>query len=148
MSNLTKTAAGIDNDPSTKECSICLDIYHRPCKIVPCMHIYCDPCLRRLYHAGSTTCPQCRKEIEGCYFDTKLDKQIKKHGEKQYNARQQKEEQSDVFDLPLPGDIIDGIIEDSSARERKGYILIIIMLLSWSFSLFNLQAIMRQWIFQ
>ena len=129
MRNLSEKTARKEKEALTKDkCSICSDIFHKPCQIVPCMHCYCDPCLRRLFHSGTKTCPLCTEEIEGCYFDKKLDEKIKDQHGKQYIARKQKEEKSDVYELPLPGDIIDEIV-DSAARERKGYILMIIMCL-------------------
>ena len=67
--------------------------------------------MRRLFHSGTKTCPLCTEEIDGCYFDKKLDEKIKDQHGKQYTARKQKEERSDVYELPLPGDIIDEIVD-------------------------------------
>ena len=144
MRPLSENTGRKENEAITNdECTLCLDIFYKPCQIVPCMHYYCDPCLRRSFHSGTKTCPRCTKNIDGCYFDKKLDEKIKIQYGKRYVARKQKEESSDVYDLPLPGDIIDEIV-DSTGRERKGYILLLIMFVSYFWSIFSLSNVMRQ----
>ena len=45
-------------------CSICLEDYRKP-KILPCLHVFCEPCLEKVVKAQrdkrNITCPNCRK---------------------------------------------------------------------------------------
>ena len=50
-------------------CGICLEIFHRPHSLSPCLHLFCDPCLRRLARAKIQTCPICRAVITDCHLD-------------------------------------------------------------------------------
>jgi hypothetical protein len=50
-------------------CGICLEILHRPHSLSPCLHLFCDPCLRRLARAKIQTCPICRAVITDCHLD-------------------------------------------------------------------------------
>lgn len=49
-------------------CPVCLDLLHDPCLAVPCKHVFCDPCLRRLGSKNpmNTFCPMCRQRILFC----------------------------------------------------------------------------------
>ena len=50
-------------------CGICLEIFHRPHRLSPCLHLFCDPCLRRLARARIQKCPICRSVITDCHLD-------------------------------------------------------------------------------
>ena len=54
-------------DPSLI-CPVCLDLLHEPFAAVPCKHIFCEPCLRRLASKNpmNTLCPMCRQRIAYC----------------------------------------------------------------------------------
>ena len=45
-------------------CSVCLDEFQKP-RVLPCLHVFCQPCLERLVGAQQdklrATCPNCRK---------------------------------------------------------------------------------------
>ncbi|KAG5485451.1 hypothetical protein LSCM1_07535 [Leishmania martiniquensis] len=45
-------------------CSICEAVFHRPCSVRPCMHVFCAGCISRWMAQGEEhTCPQCHKSI-------------------------------------------------------------------------------------
>ena len=50
-------------------CPVCLDVLFRPHWLDPCLHIFCEPCLRRLSLARINTCPVCRAPIQKCIFN-------------------------------------------------------------------------------
>ena len=50
-------------------CPICWELLHQPHRLNPCLHLFCDPCLRRLARANIQTCPICRAVITGCHLD-------------------------------------------------------------------------------
>ena len=54
-------------DPSLI-CPVCLDLLHDPFAAIPCKHIFCEPCLRRLGSKNpmNTLCPMCRQRIAYC----------------------------------------------------------------------------------
>ena len=51
------------------KCPICWELLHQPHSLNPCLHLFCDPCLRRLARANIQTCPICRAVITGCHLD-------------------------------------------------------------------------------
>lgn len=46
-------------------CAVCLDYYYQPYQC-PCLHIFCEPCLKQLYHwrNGTLLCPICRSAVK------------------------------------------------------------------------------------
>ncbi|XP_078541636.1 E3 ubiquitin-protein ligase TRIM56-like [Lissotriton helveticus] len=44
-------------------CGICSDLYKTP-KLLPCVHSYCQACLKLLVRDGSLLCPQCSLVVE------------------------------------------------------------------------------------
>ena len=145
MGNSSEKTGRIEKQTLIKdECSICLDIFHKPCKILPCKHYFCDPCLRRLFQSGTTTCPLCREQIEGCFYDNQLEAKIQIQHKKQYIKRKRKEERTDVYELPLPGYDV-GEMVDPEKRKRKQYILLFIMFVSYFWSIYSISNVMKQW---
>ena len=50
-------------------CPVCLEHYYNPHKCLPCKHVFCDPCLRRMRKTdmnSPTKCPLCRVVIKKC----------------------------------------------------------------------------------
>ena len=54
------------------QCPVCLDVLFRPHWLDPCLHIFCEPCLRRLSLARINNCPVCRAPIQECIFNEGL----------------------------------------------------------------------------
>lgn len=44
-------------------CGICGGIYHRPCSVLPCMHVFCAGCISK-WVKSAATCPECRATID------------------------------------------------------------------------------------
>jgi E3 ubiquitin-protein ligase CHFR len=45
-------------------CSICRAVFHRPCSVLPCMHVFCAGCISGWIEKGaSRVCPECREPI-------------------------------------------------------------------------------------
>lgn len=46
-------------------CSICRGVFHRPCSVLPCMHVFCSGCISGwITSAGDRpTCPECREPV-------------------------------------------------------------------------------------
>ena len=46
-------------------CAVCLDYFYNPYRC-PCDHVFCESCLRQLYHnrAGNLKCPICRSKVK------------------------------------------------------------------------------------
>ena len=83
-------------------CTICLELLHRPHRLNPCLHLFCDPCLRRLNEASFDTCPICRVLITDCHLDEELHNFIENQHQNVYIQRQQVEMISGIFNEPLP----------------------------------------------
>ncbi|KPA77439.1 hypothetical protein ABB37_06837 [Leptomonas pyrrhocoris] len=42
-------------------CSICCAVFHRPCSVLPCMHVFCAGCISKWLQEGAhRNCPECR----------------------------------------------------------------------------------------
>ena len=94
-------------------CPICLVLLHRPHSLDPCLHLFCDPCLRRLNEASFDTCPICRVLITDCHLDEELHNFIENQHQNVYIQRQQVEMISGIFNEPLPP------TEDDSAEDSE-----------------------------
>eukprot|EP00767_Chilomastix_cuspidata_P001994 gnl/Chilomastix_cuspidata/2116.p1 GENE.gnl/Chilomastix_cuspidata/2116~~gnl/Chilomastix_cuspidata/2116.p1 ORF type:complete len:1330 (+),score=644.39 gnl/Chilomastix_cuspidata/2116:373-4362(+) len=56
--------AKVLHDPSTEECSICLDVLEFPLVVLPCSHVFHDTCLQEALAVGGANqnlCPNCRQ---------------------------------------------------------------------------------------
>ena len=76
------------------ECSICMDLLHRPHQTEPCRHIFCLSCLIRLNQAGGRNCPLCRTVIQGTNLKKELDEKIQINFEDYYISRMNVEMES------------------------------------------------------
>ena len=86
--------------PDDLICGICRDIYLDPCQLIPCEHVFCETCLRRLNQAGMSNCPICRRQIQNTMPVEDLRNQIMET----YRGREraESEQQSNVYSLDLP----------------------------------------------
>lgn len=87
-------------------CPVCLDMLYEPFRALPCKHIFCETCLRRLgsKNAMDTNCPMCRQRIAYCETQPELNARIKS-GHPEMAERRRKFEKSSnpsVFNMPLP----------------------------------------------
>jgi len=96
-------------------CPICRELLHRPHRLNPCLHLFCDPCLRRLAGAEFDTCPICRSLIIDCQLDEELHNSIENQHQDVYIQRQQVEMISGIFNEPLP------LAEDDSAEDSEDF---------------------------
>ena len=83
-------------------CPICWELLHQPQRLDPCLHLFCDPCLRRLARARIHTCPICRSFITDCHLDEELQNFIENQHQDVYIQRQEVEMISGIFNEPLP----------------------------------------------
>lgn len=45
-------------------CSVCQSLYHRPCSVLPCLHVFCAHCISQWVDGGHDTCVECREQIQ------------------------------------------------------------------------------------
>ena len=98
----TREDDGAEDAMAELLCPICLDLLHRPHRLNPCLHLFCDPCLRRLAVARIHKCPICRSPIKDCHLDQELHDSIEDQYQDVYIQRQQAEMNSGIFNEPLP----------------------------------------------
>ncbi|TKR76725.1 hypothetical protein L596_017828 [Steinernema carpocapsae] len=87
ISSLTNLSAGGDMPPQVRtlmntlgnalQCSICLELLHKPIVITPCAHRFCAGCLSTLLgsptnHNYAANCPNCRGNITSFMKDAQL----------------------------------------------------------------------------
>ena len=92
----TSNLPGMDFD-----CSICMDLLHRPHQLEPCHHTFCESCLIRLLQAQIVNCPNCRGSITGSNLNQVLDLAIQDQFQDTYLRRQSVELESGIHDVPL-----------------------------------------------
>ncbi|XP_044000333.1 E3 ubiquitin-protein ligase RNF180-like [Gambusia affinis] len=92
----------VDRDGLT--CAVCLDVFFRPRSCLPCAHVFCEPCLRRLARnrAAHTPCPLCRRLITNTGFHRELDHRAKTLFPKVWATRRQNFQNSLSARWPLP----------------------------------------------
>lgn len=86
-------------------CPVCLDLLHEPFAAIPCKHIFCEPCLRRLGSKNpmNTLCPMCRQRIAYCEPKRELSLSIREEHTDMYMKRKKFERGTpNVYSLPLP----------------------------------------------
>ena len=92
------------------DCPICYQTYHKPQKLMPCGHTFCDPCLRRMANMPFITtnkyhncCAYCRTPIKECVDNLSLAAKIKEEvSEAEFDEREYVETSSGVYQLALP----------------------------------------------
>ncbi|KAM4720121.1 E3 ubiquitin-protein ligase RNF180 isoform 2-T2 [Anableps anableps] len=96
------TPEDVDRDGLT--CAVCLDVFFRPRSCLPCAHVFCEPCLRRLARnrAARTPCPLCRRAISHTGFHRELDRTARTLFPKVWAARKQNFQNSPCARWPLP----------------------------------------------
>ena len=59
-------------------CAVCLDYFYQPYEC-PCSHVFCESCLRQLYHnrAGTMKCPICREPVKYIQPANRIRKEIR-----------------------------------------------------------------------
>ena len=102
-------------------CPICWELPYRPHRLNPCLHLFCDPCLRRLNRASFDTCPICRTFIRECHLDEELHNSIENQHQDVYIQRQQEEIASGIFNEPLP------LAEDDSDENSEDFDFIVFL---------------------
>ena len=90
-----KTAESQDV-PFDYMCAICHDLLYKPQRCLPCGHIFCDPCLRRLSSIRNRKCPMCREKIEKCLPSPKLSQKLSEKYTSQYEKRFYMEQESEI----------------------------------------------------
>ena len=98
----TREDDGAEDAMAELLCPICWELLHRPHRLNPCLHLFCDPCLRRLAVARIHKCPICRSPIKDCHLDQELHDSIEDQYQDVYIQRQQAEMNSGIFNEPLP----------------------------------------------
>ena len=98
----TREDDGAEDAMAELLCPICWELLHRPHRLDPCLHLFCDPCLRRLAGARIHKCPICRSPIKDCHLDQELHDSIEDQHQDLYIQRQQAEMNSGIFNEPLP----------------------------------------------
>ena len=86
------------------DCAVCIDLLYNPIKIIPCGHIFCEPCVKRLRQTETqrdVPCPLCRQTIESCVHDTELQVKLQLKYPDEMRQRKINAEESPIS-LPLP----------------------------------------------
>ena len=91
-----------EDTPDEFICGICRDIYLDPRKLIPCHHVFCETCLRRLNQAQISNCPICRGQIMDTLPEEDLRNQIMETYPQYVQERAEAEQQSNVYSLDLP----------------------------------------------
>lgn len=95
--------------PSIKEvadhliCPICLECFYKPYQC-PCSHVFCEPCLRQLYHTqrGTLKCPVCRCLVQHIEPSNELREELQKFHYMTTKARERFENSAKHKSWPLP----------------------------------------------
>lgn len=98
-------------------CSICMELLINPKLLLPCAHVFCDPCLRLLnkcHQNVQVRCPKCRQYIHCCIQNRKMLQQIQQY----YPAELQ---------MKLRQAELDGLFETTSQYRLPGFKLLIPM---------------------
>ena len=96
-------------------CPICLDVFDRPCNLIPCRHVFCGPCLETLVILGNRLCPLCRTQIRSAGFYKKLEYQEELTLMKRFQGR---ENEQIPFDLDK---LVENINKDVENMDLEDY---------------------------
>lgn len=57
--------AKIEVDELIFECPICIEQFDESCKMLSCQHVFCEPCLVKIYNEADQkpNCPTCRQQV-------------------------------------------------------------------------------------
>ncbi|XP_038136552.1 E3 ubiquitin-protein ligase RNF180-like [Cyprinodon tularosa] len=101
-SDCPSDSGDVDRDSLT--CPVCLDVFFSPHSCLPCAHVFCEPCLRRLAknRAADTPCPLCRRLITHTSFHRELDQTAKTLFPKVWTHRRQNFHNAPCARWPLP----------------------------------------------
>merc|ERR1712062_244664 len=81
------------------------DIRYKPVSVMPCLHLFCDPCVRRVAQTYQSPqlpkCPLCRQPITDCKEEVEMENVLKAAYPIEYEARSAMEEAEPVT-FPLP----------------------------------------------
>lgn len=58
-----KEVTSLDELAHRLTCRLCSSIFLRPCRLSPCMHMFCGDCISAHVDSGSGRCPQCEESI-------------------------------------------------------------------------------------
>ncbi|CAK8693937.1 unnamed protein product [Clavelina lepadiformis] len=84
-------------------CPICLDIYYKPTKCLPCAHMFCDPCLRQFsLYSDLVTCPVCRQDIASFKEINGLSTKLRQLFSNEYKWRQKQVKRLKINQINLP----------------------------------------------
>lgn len=99
----TQSNQGLNEDevPDDLMCGICRDIYLDPQELIPCEHVFCETCLRRLNQARIYNCPICRRQIMNTLPVEDLRNQIMERYPQHVQERAEAEQQSNSYSLDL-----------------------------------------------
>ena len=94
----------LEDVPDNLICPVCLDLLHDPFETIPCKHVFCETCLRRLgmKSAMNTSCPLCRTRIVICLPEKNASGQVRESFPELYAKRKNIERGTNIYDFPLP----------------------------------------------
>ncbi|XP_028414081.1 uncharacterized protein LOC114537151 [Dendronephthya gigantea] len=84
-------------------CAVCLDYFYQPYEC-PCSHVFCESCLRQLYHnrAGTMKCPICREPVKYIQPANRIREEIRQLRNSSMKEREQFEKTAKHKKWPLP----------------------------------------------
>ena len=84
-------------------CAVCLDYFYNPYQC-PCSHIFCEPCLRQLYHncTRNLKCPICRSQVKYIEPANRVREDIRKLKNPVIKQRELFEKSAKYKKWPLP----------------------------------------------
>ena len=84
-------------------CAVCLDYFYKPYQC-PCTHIFCESCLRQLYHnrAGTLKCPICRNPVKYIEVADEVREEVRQLQNPAIKQREEFEKTAKYRMWPLP----------------------------------------------
>lgn len=82
-------------------CTICMDIYFRPVRCMPCKHRFCESCLKQWHHySKGYWCPICRQLIMSTTHLQKLDSKLSIMLPLMYEEKRNSRQKYEKYKLP------------------------------------------------